>query len=61
MQMAIRILIALVVSIVMVFVTTTLLTFFDISIQSYLIYLLYLVALLWLFAFLPLNPPDIFD
>lgn len=56
-----RIIFIIVSTIFIGFFITTIFNFFDISIQTYGIYLLFTIALLLLFAFLPQKSGDIFN
>ena len=55
-----RLVIAIIGSITIIYLSTTIFTFFDVSLQSYLIYVMFIVAILFLFAFLPYETHDFF-
>lgn len=55
-----RLVIAIIGSITIIYLSTTIFTFFDVSLQSYLIYVMFIVAILFLFALLPYKTHDFF-
>lgn len=53
MFMLTRFFVALITSILLIYISTTILTFFGAQLQNYLIYIMWLVGLLLFYAFLP--------